>query len=282
MAFTITVHSLRGGTGKTLVSMNLAAHLARLGYRVFIIDMDLGAPSLHTYVKTLPEKTINDYFSDGESLDRILFEATDLAGINVPGKMYMALANFKGSFISKLAETDKQKSMEELYKLINLVKEILPRDPWNADFIILDTSPGFSKDSLNCVAAADHLILMLRLVNADLGGTGEMLKTLHMALKPDTSLVLNQVPQTFVDDDAESYTRELIKKHLIDPVGTDKIKIGGFITNDIDVLDREGEFAMYYLEGVEAKRPVHVVVNPEGRLSKHIEKIAGYVTTLKE
>ena len=138
MAFTITVHSLRGGTGKTLVSMNLAAYLVKMGYRVFIIDMDLGAPSLQTYVKNLPEKTINDYFSDSESLDKIFFDATELAGTNVTGKLYMALANFKGSFISKLAETDKQKSMEELYKLINLVKEILPQDPWNADFIILD------------------------------------------------------------------------------------------------------------------------------------------------
>ncbi|MCE7735164.1 MAG: MinD/ParA family protein [Candidatus Heimdallarchaeota archaeon] len=281
MALTITVHSLRGGTGKTLVSVNLAAHLAKLGYRVFIIDMDLGAPSLQTYVKDFPNKHINDYFSDALGLDQIFFDTTDLAGTDVPGKLFMAIANFKGSFISKLADTDKQQSMEELYKLINLVKEILPTDPWNADFIILDTSPGFSKDSLNCVAAADHLILMLRLVNADLGGTGEMLKTLHMALKPDTSLVLNQVPQAFVDEEAEEYTRELVKKHIIDPVGSDKIKIAGFITNDLDVLDKEGEFAMYFLEGVEARRPVHVVINPNGKLAKHIAQIAGYVVQLK-
>ena len=63
---------------------------------------------------------------------------------------------------------------------------------------------------------------------------------------------------------------------------SDNIKIAGFITNDIDVLDREGEFAMYYLEGVEAKRPVHVVISPNGRLSKHIQEIATYVTKLKE
>ncbi|MHA2028906.1 MAG: AAA family ATPase [Candidatus Kariarchaeaceae archaeon] len=282
MAYTITVHSLRGGTGKTLVSMNLAAYLVKLGHRVFVIDMDLGAPSLQTYVKMIPKKTINDYFADGLGLESIFFDTTELAGVNVPGKMFMAIANFKGSFIQKLGDADKQQSMEELYKLINLVKEILPNDPWNADYIILDTSPGFSKDSLNCVAAADHLILMLRLVNADLGGTGEMLKTLHMALKPETSLVLNQVPQAFIDDEAEEYTRELIKKHIIDPVGSEKVKIAGFITNDLDVLDKEGEFAMYYLEGVDAQRPVHMVVNPTGSLAKHIEQIAGYVTQLKK
>jgi cellulose biosynthesis protein BcsQ len=164
-----------------------------------------------------------------------------------------------------------------LYKLIKLVRDILPSDPWNADFIILDTSPGFSKDSLNAVAAADHLILALRLINADLGGTGEMLKILHKGLQPFTSLVLNQVPSAFVDDDSEEYTRKLVKKHIIDPIGSNKIRIGGFIENDVNVIDREGEYAMYYLEGVQAQRPIHISTDPNGTLALNISKIATYV-----
>ncbi|MHA2251281.1 MAG: MinD/ParA family ATP-binding protein [Candidatus Kariarchaeaceae archaeon] len=284
LTYTITVHSLRGGTGKTLVSINLAAFLVKIGYKVILLDLDLGAPSLQTYTKTenLPEKRINDFFNDDVDLKHILFDATELVGRDVPGKLTMGLANDKGNFIKNLSDRDKEKSLEELYKLIKLVRDILPLDPWNADFIILDTSPGFSKDSLNCVAAADHLILMLRLINADLGGTGEMLKTLHMGLQPDTSLVLNQVPSTFVEDDSESYTRELVKTHIIDPVGSDKIRIGGFITNDLDVIEREGEFAMYYLEGVQAQRPIHVINNPNGRLAANIASIAEWVKKLIE
>lgn len=282
MAFTITVHSLRGGTGKTLVSMNLAAFFVKMGYRVAIIDMDLGAPSLQTYVKERPNKMINDFFLENTGLDQILLDTTDIVGSDVPGKMFLGLANDKASFISKISEADKQKSLEDLYKLISLVREILVKDPWNADFIILDTSPGFSRESLNCVAAADHLILMMRLVNADLGGTGEMLKTLHGGLKPATSIIINQVPQTFVDDGADVYTQDLVKKNIIDPVDSTNIKIGGFITNDLDILDREGEFAMYYLEGVQAQRPIHVIENPEGSFAVNIAKIAHYVIKLKE
>ncbi|MHA2403626.1 MAG: AAA family ATPase, partial [Candidatus Kariarchaeaceae archaeon] len=242
---TVTVHSLRGGTGKTLISVNLAAFLVKLGYRVILIDLDLGAPSLQTYVKleNLPQARINDYFSDQAKLDQVLIDITRTVGSDVQGTLYMGLADDKGNIISKLAEREKEQSLEELYKLIKLVRDILPSDPWNADFIILDTSPGFSKDSLNAVAAADHLILALRLINADLGGTGEMLKILHKGLQPFTSLVLNQVPSAFVDDDSEEYTRKLVKKHIIDPIGSNKIRIGGFIENDVNVIDREGEYA---------------------------------------
>ena len=50
----------------------------------------------------------------------------------------------------------------------------------------------------------------------------------------------------------------------------------------VAVLDKEGEFAMYFLEGVQAKRPIHTVVNPTGRLAKHISKIAHHLVELKE
>jgi flagellar biosynthesis protein FlhG len=78
MTLTVTVHSLRGGTGKTLISVNLAAFLVKLGYRVILIDLDLGAPSLQTYVKleNLPQARINDYFSDQAKLDQVLIDIT--------------------------------------------------------------------------------------------------------------------------------------------------------------------------------------------------------------
>lgn len=280
MAFTITVHSLRGGTGKTLVSMNLAAYLVKMGYRVAILDMDLGAPSLQTYVKNRSEKRLNDYFSGGASLDEIMLERTELVDKEAKGKLFIALANDKANFISKITDSDRQKSLDDLYKLVSLVRDQLPKDPWKVDFTILDTSPGFSKDSLNCVAAADHLILMLRLINADLGGTGEMLKTLHEGLQPDTSLILNQVPRVFVEDGSDVYTRDLVKKHIIEPVNSNKIRIGGFITNDLEVIENEGTYAMYMLEGMNAQRPIHIVNNPDGRLANHIKLIGDYVISL--
>ncbi len=42
----LTLHSYKGGTGKTFIATNLAAALASEGKRVCLIDFDLRAPSL--------------------------------------------------------------------------------------------------------------------------------------------------------------------------------------------------------------------------------------------
>ena len=279
MSFVIAVHSLRGGTGKTLVSMNLAATLTKMGYRVAVVDMDLGAPSLQTYVTKPNEHRINEFFLNNLDPTEIFQEVTSIIGPDVKGKLFIALGNENAKFISAMKDRDKQKSLDDLYKLMGLVRDTLPREPYNADFVILDTSPGFSSDSLNCVAAADHVILMLRLVNADLGGTGQMLETLHSGLKPDTSLILNQVPRTFIDEEADTYTKQLVKERIIDPISDSKINIAGLISIDIEVIEKEAEYSMYFLEGVDAKRPIHVIANPSGKLASHINEIAEYIVS---
>jgi MinD-like ATPase involved in chromosome partitioning or flagellar assembly len=45
----IAFHSYKGGTGKTTIAANFAAMLAKKVYRVFLMDLDVYAPSLHTY-----------------------------------------------------------------------------------------------------------------------------------------------------------------------------------------------------------------------------------------
>ncbi len=44
---TITFYAYKGGTGRTLALANAAKYLARLGQKVFAIDLDLEAPGLH-------------------------------------------------------------------------------------------------------------------------------------------------------------------------------------------------------------------------------------------
>ncbi|RMG20080.1 MAG: hypothetical protein D6732_29135 [Methanobacteriota archaeon] len=274
MTLTIAVHSLRGGTGKTLLSVNLAAYLVQQGFRVVILDMDLGAPSLQTYIDGEGKKRINDYFSGQARPDEFIFDATTLIGRNIEGKLFMGLADDKSEIISKITQQTKEASLDNLYKLISLIDDILPKDPWNADFVILDTSPGFSADSLNAVAAAKHLILMLRLINADISGTRQMLETLYSGLKPRTSLILNQVPHAFLEDDGEEYTKMLVRKHIIEFVDPQKVNVCGFIPIDFEVIEKEAEFAMYFLEGLKAQRPIHVVANPNGNLAKNMPQIA--------
>lgn len=47
MSTIITIHSFRGGTGKTSVAANTAALLAAEGLRVGVVDGNIQAPGLH-------------------------------------------------------------------------------------------------------------------------------------------------------------------------------------------------------------------------------------------
>jgi len=51
----ITFYSYKGGVGRTFLLGNVAAQLAKWGYRVLCIDWDLEAPGLENYFKNLPK-----------------------------------------------------------------------------------------------------------------------------------------------------------------------------------------------------------------------------------
>ena len=63
MARVIAVTSGKGGVGKTFVSANLAAALARAGQRVLVLDADLGLANLDVVLNLCARVTLHDVFS---------------------------------------------------------------------------------------------------------------------------------------------------------------------------------------------------------------------------
>ena len=47
MSIIVSIHSFRGGTGKSNVTANLASQAALAGKRVGIIDTDINSPGIH-------------------------------------------------------------------------------------------------------------------------------------------------------------------------------------------------------------------------------------------
>ncbi|MFA6472565.1 MAG: P-loop NTPase, partial [Candidatus Latescibacterota bacterium] len=54
----------KGGTGKTAITANIGVALATMGYRVILVDADLGGANLHTILNIKhPEFTLSDFLS---------------------------------------------------------------------------------------------------------------------------------------------------------------------------------------------------------------------------
>ncbi len=64
MSVSISIGSGKGGTGKTMVIVNLALMLAKMGKKVCLVDLDLGGADAHVLLGLLePKRTLTDFLT---------------------------------------------------------------------------------------------------------------------------------------------------------------------------------------------------------------------------
>jgi capsular exopolysaccharide synthesis family protein len=137
----LAVTSPGPGCGKTLTAANLAIAIARdSSGSAVLVDADLRHPSVHHLFGYEPEFGLNDYFSDGVPLSKLLFKP-DMQGLSVlPGRLVVhESAEMLGSS-----------------KLTSMLRELRSQDPER--IIVLDVAPVLSvddalvlKSSIDCV-----------------------------------------------------------------------------------------------------------------------------------
>src|ERR687898_434565 len=197
----IAFHSYKDGTGKTTIASNFAVLLAKKGYRVFLMDLDVYAPSLQAYFEKEPTKWINDFFWNNAQVDEVLVDLThtiDDSNDNSPveGRLYVGFCNPKKEEIYKLDGGGKQDSskLQLLRRFVLLREQIISN--YDADYIIIDTSPGIRYWSINALAVADTLFLTLKMDNLDVDGTKKMAGDIYSSFSKfgaKSYLVLNRV-----------------------------------------------------------------------------------------
>ena len=187
----VAFHSYKGGTGKSTISANLSALLARKGFTAVLLDLDVYAPSLQDYFQWQPKKSINDYLFENANVDEVI---QDLTGVlnkfpsdkgeqpESKGKLFVGFSSTSKEEIYKLDGAVRQEGskIQLLRKFLMLREEIVSK--YNADYIIIDTSPGIRYWSINSLAIADTIFLSLKLDGIDLKGTRLLAKEIYESL----------------------------------------------------------------------------------------------------
>jgi len=121
----------KGGTGKSIITANLGIGLSIMGFRVILIDGDLGGPNLHNYLNIKkPKHTLNDFISSKISnLNEIILD-TPLENLKIisGGTELLGVAN--------LPYMKKEKILRHINNL-------------DADIIIMDLGSGTSYNTLD-------------------------------------------------------------------------------------------------------------------------------------
>ena len=214
MASCIAFHSYKGGTGKTTIAANLAALLAKKGYRVFLLDLDVYAPSLQAYFDKEPKRWINDFLNGTAEVGDVIMDLTsaieevayDSSNTlkqkqkpkeKITGKLWVGFCSSRKEEIYKLegggGKQDTSK-IQLLRRFILLREQLISLH--DADYIIIDTSPGIRYWSINALAVADTLFLTLKMGDLDIDGTRKMAEEIYGSFTKfgaKSYLVMNRV-----------------------------------------------------------------------------------------
>ncbi len=226
----VAVHSYKGGTGKTLLSVNLAAIFAKRGKKVCLFDLDFRAPSLATLLKVDKANCwLNDYLNGTCEIDKVLIDLSSRIGNS--GKMLVAFANPATEAIRDMSAKDRKWEMRALGRILAL-RESLLKDK-GFDYLIFDTSPGLQYSSINAIVSADLVVVATTFDRSDVDGTKRMLHELYELFDKKTEMVLNKVMQ-----DVSSKSGKDLQAKIKD---TYQVPLLGVIPCFCDVLRAEGD-----------------------------------------
>ncbi len=163
----VSVHSYRGGTGKSNFTANLATTVAAQGYRVGVIDTDVPSPGIHNLFCLEQEevgKTLNDFLWDEASIAEAAYDVSAKVGVELPGQIFLVPSSVNPDDISRILQVGYDVSkMNDGFR--NLVREL------KLDFLFIDTHPGLSKETFLSIAISHVLLLILRPDKQDYQGT---------------------------------------------------------------------------------------------------------------
>ena len=186
----ISIHSFRGGTGKSNLTANVATLLAAEGRNVAVVDTDVQSPGIHVLFGVDQDRldgTLNDYLWGKRGIKDA---AHDVTPPGIPGRIWLIPASIRAHDIARV--------MHEGYDVALLnegFRELLAE--LSLDALILDTHPGLGEETLLAIAMSNALVILLRPDQQDFEGTKVTVSVARKLRVPKMVLVVNNTPPAF-------------------------------------------------------------------------------------
>ena len=197
MSKIISVHSFRGGTGKSNTTANLAAQLALSGQRVGIVDTDIQSPGIHVLFGlngAQIDNSLNDFLWGKREIEQTAHDVSAHLGPDAPGKIYLIPCSAQADEIVNVLREGYNVSL-----LTGGFRKLISK--LSLDTLLIDTHPGLNEETLFSIAISHGLVIVMRPDQQDYEGTGVTVEVARSLEVPNMTLVVNKTPASFEVDE---------------------------------------------------------------------------------
>ncbi len=259
----VSIHSFRGGTGKSNTTANLASQAALRGKRVGVVDTDIQSPGIHVLFgldEKKMGKTLNDYLHGKCTISEVAFSVGDFVARDdqIKGRSQLA-----GTSLWLFPSSINGKEISEILRhgydvnLLNTGLQTLMKE-LKLDYLFIDTHPGLNEETLLSVAISDVLVVILRPDNQDFQGTSVTVDIARSLDVPNLLLMVNKaVPNKYDYDDLKAQVEARFKATL-----------AGILPLNFDIADN-------------ASRDLFSLSNPDHPWSKGLIGVAEAILAIK-
>jgi MinD-like ATPase involved in chromosome partitioning or flagellar assembly len=191
----VSIHSFRGGTGKSNTTANLAGLIAMTGKRVGVVDTDIQSPGIHVLFGLNEDnmgRTLNEFLHGQCTIVDVAMNVGENL-VEAPGRNKLATKDL-WLLPSSINRNDISEILRDGYDanklnegLQNAIRDL------NLDYLLIDTHPGINEETLLSFTISDILILLMRPDQQDFQGTVVTIDIARMLDVPHLFLAVNKV-----------------------------------------------------------------------------------------
>jgi MinD-like ATPase involved in chromosome partitioning or flagellar assembly len=188
----ISVHSFRGGTGKSNTTANIAALLAMDGARVCVVDTDINSPGIHVLFnldETDMAHSLNDYLWGKCTIEEAAQDVTGHIGAEVKGQIYLIPSSIKPGEIARILREGYDVGL-----LNDGFRDVIEK--LKLDYLLIDTHPGLNEETLLSIAISNALVIIMRPDQQDYQGTAVTVDVAKKLDVPKMLMLVNKMPSS--------------------------------------------------------------------------------------